>query len=90
MQGATIWHILITVFAPVSIHAPYAGSDRITSGMQTDADRFNPRPLCRERQSIIKSLSIFSLPAYGAWFDTNGVVVSSLDGVVAPCIGGVD
>ena len=36
---------------PVSIHAPYAGSDPTIAPVTAHIHSFNPRPLCRERPS---------------------------------------
>ena len=51
MQGATFNANFSSSDTPVSIHAPYAGSD-LTSVLLTLAlfQGFNPRPLCRERR----------------------------------------
>ena len=51
MQGATAKSSLAEPTFDVSIHAPYAGSDEVTSLTLTLGAGFNPRPLCRERHA---------------------------------------
>ena len=50
MQGATVMHGRGLQSVRVSIHAPYAGSDRFSTLIGFCAGCFNPRPLCRERR----------------------------------------
>ena len=61
----------------VSIHAPYAGSDKMVLGSnQAALPGFNPRPLCRERpvtRAVIWSHTMFQStpPMQGATKDSN-------------------
>ena len=50
MQGATAYQAKRHKRFNVSIHAPYAGSDKNRKYMLQVETGFNPRPLCRERQ----------------------------------------
>ncbi len=50
MQGATQCELCIYSNGIVSIHAPYAGSDRNHNRWTCRIRSFNPRPLCRERR----------------------------------------
>ena len=64
MQGATVQLAMDHGWKPVSIHAPYAGSDRKQKLLVGALAGFNPRPLCRERHpnpddgEMITSVSI--------------------------------
>ena len=51
MQGATAGVGIRPHHTGVSIHAPYAGSDSVSRILRSRQSRFNPRPLCRERQN---------------------------------------
>ena len=49
MQGATEIAATYEDTSSVSIHAPYAGSDKRDGNTSAGRSCFNPRPLCRER-----------------------------------------
>ena len=51
MQGATVRPISSKINDFVSIHAPYAGSDKCNARPGGYEGSFNPRPLCRERHN---------------------------------------
>ena len=52
MQGATISDSFPVLSTGISIHAPYAGSDRQQLQRSLICQNFNPRSLCRERREI--------------------------------------
>ena len=74
MQGATTNDYAATMSRDVSIHAPYAGSDRDGQRQRNGESGFNPRPLCRERhlaKAGLTRLAAVSIHAPYAGSDSN-------------------
>ena len=57
MRGATRRGLDLSGLRHISIHAPHAGRDELTSRSYEDKDDFNPRAPCGARRSSLSASS---------------------------------